>query len=206
VLGLGVGYPAQADSVGRPWGSPLANVREYFERMDAPHPMRQVPDVAYPRILAARGPKMLALAAEIADGANPNGVTPEYTFRARQVLGPDKLLVVGVSTILEHDLCQARATAREDTQMMAQSGLVTLALTGLGYSAEELSAGSDRLADALIAYGGPGEIVAKVQEHLDAGADHVMIMLRGSDYSAALDQLGVLAPALVELSRTIRPT
>jgi hypothetical protein len=62
------------------------------------------------------------------------------------------------------------------------------------------------LADALIAYGGPAEIVAKVQEHLDAGADHVMIMLRGSDYSAALDQLGVLAPALVELSRTIRPT
>jgi len=149
---------------------------------------------------------MLALAAEIADGANPNGVPPEYTFRARQVLGPDKLLVVGVSTILEPDLSQARATAREDTQMMAQSGLVALALTGLGYTAEELSAGSDRLADALIAYGGPAEIVAKVQEHLDAGADHVMIMLRGTDYSLGLNQLGVLAPALVALSRTIRPT
>jgi probable F420-dependent oxidoreductase len=206
VLGLGVGYPVQANSVGRPWGSPLANVREYFERMDAPHPMRQVPDVAYPRILAARGPKMLALAAEIADGANPNGVPPEYTFRARQVLGPNKLLVVGVSTVLEHDLSQARATAREDTQMMAQSGLIAPALTGLGYSAEELSAGSDRLAQALIAYGGPAEIVAKVQEHLDAGADHVIIMLRGSDYSVGLDQLGVLAPELVELSRTFRPT
>lgn len=71
----------------------------------------------------------------------PNGVPPEYTFRARQLLGPDKLLVVGVSTILDHDLVQARAAAREDTQMMAQSGLVALALTGLGYSTEELSAG-----------------------------------------------------------------
>jgi len=89
--------------------------------------------------------------------------------------------------------------------MMAQSGLVALALTGLGYSAEELSAGSNRLADAMIAYGGPAEIIAKVREHLDAGADHVMIMLRGSDYSVGLDQLEVLAPALVELSRTIRP-
>jgi hypothetical protein len=51
------------------------------------------------------------------------------------------LLVVGVSTILDDDLVQARTTAREDTQMMAQSGLVALALTGLGYSTEELSAG-----------------------------------------------------------------
>jgi hypothetical protein len=60
VLGLGVGYSVQAESVGQTWGHPLANMRAYFEKMIAPQPMRQVPEVAYARIMAARRPKMLA--------------------------------------------------------------------------------------------------------------------------------------------------
>ena len=90
MLGLGVGYEIQAQWVDRNYGSPLATMRDYLERMDAPQPMLQVPDVAYARIIAANGPKMLALAGEIADGALPNVVTPEWTANARQVLGPDK--------------------------------------------------------------------------------------------------------------------
>jgi probable F420-dependent oxidoreductase len=203
VLGLGVGYQVQAASVGRTWGSPLANVREYFEQMDAPQVMRQVPDVDYVRILAARGPKMLELAAEIADGANPNGVPPEHTVRARKVLGPDKLLVVGVSTILDDDLDRARKAAREATRSMAESGLTLRNLSGLGYSTEDLSTGSDRLADALVAYGGPTEVVAKVREHLDAGADHVIVMLNGSGYATGVDQLVRLAPALSRFNAAV---
>lgn len=84
VLGLGVGYPEQAASVGRDFGSPLATAREYLQ---------QLGDPSCPRILAANGPKMLALAGELADGALPAAQSPALTARARAALGADKLLV-----------------------------------------------------------------------------------------------------------------
>ena len=199
VLGLGVGYEFQAELVGQPWGKPLANIRRYFQRMDVPVPMmRQVPEGGYARILAARGPKMLHLAAEIADGVNVNRVPPEFTTHARDVLGPDKLLVIGVHTILDDDVERARATA----QAAASADYVTARvrnLAGLGYSEDELRTGSDRLIDAVTAYGGPARIAARVREHLDAGADHVMIMVQGTDYAAGVDKLLRLAPALSEI-------
>jgi hypothetical protein len=78
VLGLGVGYPKQAEGTGREFGSPLATMRDYRSRMDGPT-WPPAPDVAYPRIIGANGPKMLALAGEIADGALPAGLPPEFT-------------------------------------------------------------------------------------------------------------------------------
>lgn len=98
VLGLGVGYPEQATSVGQEFGSPLATMRDYVNRMDSPT-WPPAPDAPYPRIIAANGPKMLALAADIADGALPAMLPTEFTEQARESLGPDKLLVVGVSVV-----------------------------------------------------------------------------------------------------------
>ncbi len=95
VLGLGVGYPEQAASAGLEFGRPLATMRRYLERM-ATEGQTPAPDVRYPRIIAANGPKMLALAAELADGALPAWQPPEFTAKARETLGPDKLLVVGL--------------------------------------------------------------------------------------------------------------
>lgn len=96
VLGLGVGYPEQAASVGSEYGSPVATMRDYLNRMDS-ETWPPAPDAPYPRIVAANGPKMLALAGERADGAFPAGLPPEFTAEARQLLGPDKLLVIGLS-------------------------------------------------------------------------------------------------------------
>lgn len=110
VLGLGVGYPEQAAGVGREFGSPLATMRDYLNRMDS-HTSPPAPDVAYPRIVAANGPKMLALAGDIADGALPAMSAPEFTAHARQSLGPDKLLVVGMS--VELDRADATALAAQ---------------------------------------------------------------------------------------------
>ncbi|MFC0435666.1 LLM class flavin-dependent oxidoreductase [Kutzneria buriramensis] len=95
VLGLGVGYPEQAASAGLEFGKPLATMRDYYGRMTA-ESRPPAPDVRYPRIIAANGPKMLALAAEIADGALPAWQPPTFTAQARAALGPDKLLVVGL--------------------------------------------------------------------------------------------------------------
>ena len=93
VLGLGVGYPAQAAAAGQEFGRPLTTIRDYLEQVDAPA-MAQTPQVGYPRLLAANGPKMVALAGELAEGALPAMVAPEFTADARRLLGPDKLLVV----------------------------------------------------------------------------------------------------------------
>jgi probable F420-dependent oxidoreductase len=102
-LGLGVGYPEQAAGVGREFGRPLATMRDYLRQMDGPT-WPPAPDAGYPRIVAANGPKMLALAADIADGAMPAMQPPEFTAQARQALGPDKLLVVGLGATPDVDV------------------------------------------------------------------------------------------------------
>jgi probable F420-dependent oxidoreductase len=113
VLGLGVGYPEQAASVGRGFGIPLATMRDYLNGMNAPT-WPPAPDAAYPRIIAANGPKMLALARDLADGALPAMSRPEFTADARQSLGPDKLLVVGMSVEVDRpDATGIAALVRE---------------------------------------------------------------------------------------------
>jgi probable F420-dependent oxidoreductase len=125
VLGLGVGYPQQAASTGRAWDSPLATMRSYRDRMDSPT-SPPAPDVAYPLIIAANGPKMLALAGEIADGALPAGRPPEFTAQARQLLGPDKLLIAAVSTVIDTDRDRTETMTTVRAQLAAGADHVIL--------------------------------------------------------------------------------
>jgi probable F420-dependent oxidoreductase len=103
VLGVGVGYPQQAVAVGREFGSRPATMRDYLDKMgEATSP--PAPDIPYPRIIAANGPKMLALAREITDGALPFGQSVKSTAEAREILGPDKLLVVAITVEANPDV------------------------------------------------------------------------------------------------------
>ena len=198
-VGLGVGYPEQAASVGQKFGSPLATMRDYLDRMDSPT-WPQAPDAAYPRIIAANGPKMLALAGEIADGAMPAGLPATFTAQAREALGPDKLLVVGLSVIPDADADQAKAAARESVSGRLAAPSYTARIAGLGYSAQEIAEVSDLLVDAIVAHGDSTAVAVKVREHLLAGADHVTLLLPiGGEFTAGVDQLEQLAPALAEL-------
>ncbi|NKQ54663.1 LLM class flavin-dependent oxidoreductase [Amycolatopsis sp. K13G38] len=112
VLGMGVGYPQQAAATGREFGRPLATMRDYVRRMDE-QTWPPAPDVAYSRIIGANGPKMLALAGEIADGALPAGRPPEFTAEARTTLGPDKLLVVALPVAVGTEPAEVAANVRE---------------------------------------------------------------------------------------------
>ena len=195
VLGLGVGYPEQAASAGQEFGSPLATMRDYLDRMDSPT-WPPAPDAAYPRILAANGPKMLALAGEIAHGALPAGLPPEFTARARQVLGPDKLLVVGLSVALDADQDRAKAAARAIVSRSLAGPLYPAMMARLGYSAREIGEVSDRLVNAVVAHGNPAAIGVKVREHLAAGADHVVLLLPiDGDFATGVDQYEEIALA-----------
>jgi probable F420-dependent oxidoreductase len=195
VLGLGVGYPEQAASAGQEFGSPLATMRDYLDGMDS-HTWPPAPDAAYPRIVAANGPKMLALAGEIAHGALPAGLPPEFTAQARQVLGPDKLLVVGLSVALDSDQGRANATARAIVSRSLGGPSYPEMIARLGYSAREIGEVSDRLVNAVVAHGNPATIGVKVHEHVAAGADHVVLLLPiGGDFATGVDQYEEIALA-----------
>ncbi|OBH31097.1 hypothetical protein A5692_17990 [Mycobacterium sp. E342] len=193
VLGLGVGYPEQAVSVGQDFGSPLATMRDYLGRMNSAT-WPPAPDAGYARIVAANGPKMLALAGELADGAFPAGLPTEFTARARHTLGPDKLLVVGLSVVRDIQSARDAVSGRLGVPSYASR------LAELGYSARDIDEMSDGLVNALVAHGDPAYIAAKAREHLAAGADHVTLMpTMGGEFAAGIDQLAELGPALAEL-------
>lgn len=96
VLGIGVGHPPQAEAAGREYGRPLATLRGYLEQMRAPQTMPPPPAAEYTRIIAAGGPKMLALGADAADGVFPAMQPPEFTATARETVGEDRLVVVAI--------------------------------------------------------------------------------------------------------------
>ncbi len=197
VLGLGVGYPEQAASVGREFGSPLATMRDYLDGMNA-STWPPAPAAAYPRIIAANGPKMLALAGERADGALPAGLPREFTARARRALGPDRLLVVGLS--VAGDIRAAREAA---SATLGAPGFASR-LVELGYSASDINEVSERMVNALVAHGDPSDVAAAVREHLAAGADHVALLPPvGGEFGAGIDHLEGLGPALAELERPV---
>jgi probable F420-dependent oxidoreductase len=199
VLGLGAGYPQQAALVGRDFGSPLAAMRDYLERMAAPT-MTPAP---YPRIVAANGPKMIALARELADGVLPAGLPPAFTAQVREALGPDKLLVVGLSVITDTaDRETARATARSVAAGSLGRSWYAATIARLGYPDQQITAVSDDLVSDIVAHGDPDAIAAAVAAHRTAGADHVILMPPGAgdlDLESGVSQLEHLAPAVLQV-------
>ena len=198
LLGLGVGFPEQAASAGHEFGRPLVTMRDYLRHMDD-QTWPPAADVAYPRIVGAMGPKLLALGGEHADGAMPAGLPPVFTAQARQALGPDKLLVVGLTVIPDCDADRAKDVARQTVSANLGRPSYAATMAALGYPERELADVSDRIVDAVVGHGGPEAIAAKVREHLTAGADHVALMLPpNTELAMGVDQLELLATALVE--------
>ena len=197
-LGVGVSIRAFVEQSGQKWTSPLARMREYLDGMDAAVAAAPVPEVPFPRLLAALGPKMQGLARDRADGALPAAMPVEHTRAARERLGPDKLLVVTVTTILEADPGKARAIARQMPLLSLPGSPYARVLRELGYPDEALAGGgSDEVVDACFAWGDEAAIGKRVQDHLDAGADHVVIAALAPDPASSADLYERLAPALV---------
>lgn len=196
VLGTGVSMRPLVEQSGQDFGQPLAKMRAYLDGMDVAAAAPQ-PQAAFPRVLAALGPRMLELAAERADGAHPAVMPVEHTTLARRLLGPDKLLIVGLAAILDPDRVRAREAARRSRVGRMPGSPYVRAYRRLGYTEEDLAGGgSDRLLDAVFALGDEAAIAKRVQEHLDAGADHVIVH-PVTDRAAMVEHLERLAPALV---------
>jgi len=177
LLGLGVSHaPTVEGRRGHKYGPPVPTMRSYLEAMASLKIPGAQPPEKPKTVIAALGPKMLALAAELADGAHPYNVTPDHTAQAREVLGPGKLLCTEQMVVLEKDPAAARAAGRRTLSVYLKLPNYCNNLLRLGFTENDLAAdGSDRLIDGLIAWGDEKAIRARLQQHLDAGADQVCI-------------------------------
>ena len=197
LLGIGVSHAPSVAQRGHDYARPLATMRAYLDAMDEAIFRGVEPVEPAPRVLAALGPKMLELAAGRTRGAHPYFTPPEHTAKAREVMGEGPLLAPEQAFVLETDPDRARENARGHMTYYLGLDNYRRNLLRLGFTDDDLEAGgSDRLVDAIVAWGDVDAVRDRVKEHLDAGADHVCVQPIGAD---PLRELRRVAPALREL-------
>jgi probable F420-dependent oxidoreductase len=200
VLGLGVSHvPLVEQMRGHRYEKPVPTMRAYLDAMDKA-PYRAFPPASKPiRVLAALGPKMLQLAGERTDGAHPYNVNPEHTAQARGILGRGPYLCPEQAVVLETDAAKARQIGRAFLGIYL--GLPNYAnnFLRLGFDeADFQNGGTDRLIDAIIAWGDLYAIRNRIRAHQSAGADHVCIQVLTEDPQALpMREWRELAPALL---------
>ncbi|NGO48121.1 LLM class F420-dependent oxidoreductase [Streptomyces ureilyticus] len=164
LLGLGVSHAKLADQYRRPYASMVG----YLDALDA----AGVP--AERRVLAALGPKMLKLSRDRAAGSHPYLVTPEHTADAREIFGEVPLLAPELKVVLETDPDRARSLARDSLAMYLTLPNYTNSFLRFGFTEDDFAdGGSDRLIDALFAWGDDDRIRERIDAFYAAGADHV---------------------------------
>ena len=204
LLGLGVSHAHLVAGLRKhDYSRPLSYMRRYLERMHKAVFFAHGPEELPEMVLAALGPRMLELAATATAGAHPYFVPPTHTAVARQTMGPDAALYPEQMAILDTDADAARQLARKN--MAIYLGLPNYAnnLLRLGFEQADIDGGpgggpSDRLVDAIVVWGTPEQITARVREHLDAGADHVGVQVLADDPDTTAEGWRTLAPALLQ--------
>jgi len=197
MCGIGISHQPFIDVVKEAgtYKKPVATMAAYLDGLDA----APTPLAPEDRMLAALGPKMLELARERTAGTHPYLVTPELTKQARDGIGDGKLVASEVGVVLETDASKARAVARQ--ALSTYLGLPNYANNWKrnGFTDDDIAnGGSDRLVDALFAWGDESAIAKRVQEHRDAGADHVCIqVLTENPAGFPVEEWRTLAPALL---------
>jgi probable F420-dependent oxidoreductase len=195
ILGLGVSHSEMVSTMRHhEYGKPLSTMKNYLQAMDAAFYAGPLPEKSGIVLLGALRDKMLGLSGDCADGAHPYFVTPEHTARARAVLGPDKLLAPEQKVLLMTDASQARAVARKVMSTYLSLQNYCNNLKTLGFTDEDFAdGGSDRLVDAIVAWGDENTIAKRIEAHWQAGADHVCIQALRPDGEMGSDMNAVKA-------------
>ena len=187
LLGLGVGHPEHTEQYRKPFDALV----DYLDALDA----ASVPTSR--RVLAALGPKVLALSAERAAGAHPYLVPPEHTAHARELVGNTVFLAPEHKVVLTENANEAREIGRRTAEFYLDLSNYVNNWRRLGFTDSDVrKPGSDKLIDAVIAHGTAEQIAARLNEHVDAGADHVAIQVLGGPDGKLLGVLEELAAPL----------
>jgi probable F420-dependent oxidoreductase len=199
VLGLGVSHAPMVTGIrGHDYGKPVTTMRNYLDSMEKAVYAGPRADEEAPILLAALRQNMLRLAAEKTSGAHPYFVPPEHTARAREILGEGPVLAPEQKVLLETDASRAREIARANMKTYLSLPNYQNNLRWVGFGDDDLAdGGSDRLVDAIVAWGDEKAIAGRIQAHRDAGADHVCIQPLRADGVPGPDLriLEALAPA-----------
>ena len=174
LLGLGASHANFVEARGQSYSHPVEAVERYLDALD-----EAVPPVARDRrILAALGPRMLELARDRSGGTLPYLMTPDYTSTVRQAIGPNSLLIQEQAVLLETDRERAHAVGRRYFSRYLDRRNYTNNLRRQGFTDADFTGGpSDRLIDALVAWGDLEIIENRMRAHFDAGADHVCLQV-----------------------------
>ena len=200
LLGLGVSHHHLVERLRKhDYSRPLTYMRNYLTAMGDAMFAAVAPADDPGVVLAALGPKMLETSVAQANGAHPYFTTPGHTEYSRQIMGAGPLLAPEQMVVLDTDPATARATARAAMQVYLRAPNYQNNLLRLGFSADDWADpanASERLVDAIVAWGDEDRIAARVKEHLDAGADHVCVQVLRSDRAIPVEDYRRLAPAL----------
>ncbi len=195
LLGLGVSHAPLIDQ-GEPgrYTKPFTKMVHYLDDLDA----ADVPFPVESRVLAALRPRMVGLARDRSAGIHPYFVPPEHVARARDLLGADAVIAVELAVVLDHEPSSARATARRHTAIYVGLPNYTNNLREFGYGDDDFAEqGSDRLVDAIVAWGNMDAVVARAHAMRDAGADHVCVQVIRPDNDMPFAEWRELASSLV---------
>ncbi len=194
ILGIGVSHAPIVTSRGHDYTRSFSAMRRYLDAMasaawrgpEAPMP---------PVVLAALGPRMVALAAERAAGAYPYFTTTDHVRAIRAQMGPEPFLAADLPVVLAGDRHAARTIGDQHTTRYLRADNYRNNLLRLGWSAQDVEApGSDRLFDAVVAWGDPAAVRRRVDAHFAAGADQVVLNLVIADPARPyVEELRVLA-------------
>ncbi len=198
VLGLGVSHAPMVEGArGLDYTKPLTAMAGYLDAMAESPYTAPPPGTEPPIVLAALGPKMLALSAEKAAGAHPYWTTPEHTAMARKIIGPDALLCVEQKVVHTTDAAVARECTRSQLGLYADLPNYRNTWKRLGFTEDEIEGRAPRFLDAVMAWGDHDAIQSRIRAHYDAGATHVCIQPVHPDRRFGLvdwDTLEALAP------------
>jgi probable F420-dependent oxidoreductase len=193
ILGLGVSHIPMVEGVrGHRYEKPLAAMSAYLDGINKSAPPGELPPV----VVAALGPKMLALSGAKSRGAVPYNVTPQHTAQAAAILGPSKWLAVEQKVTLETDPAKARALGRKELSRYMVLPNYRNSWLRQGFTDAELAdGGSDRFIDAMVLWGDAETIRRGLRAHFTAGATHVCLqpVHADGDFAARDRMLAALA-------------
>ncbi|MGV9803698.1 LLM class F420-dependent oxidoreductase [Mycobacterium sp. NPDC003449] len=202
VLGIGAGHPEALAEYRKPYDA----LNDYLDELDR----RGVPSDR--RVVAALGPRVLQLAARRSGGAHPYLTTPEHTAQARELIGSEAFLAPEHKVIMTTDIDKARAIGREALAVYLPLANYRNNWKRIGFTDADMDrTAGDALVDAMIAYGTPDQIAARLNQHIAAGADHVAVQVftEPAELVPALGQLAGplgLEPDTNRGNEAIRPS
>lgn len=200
IQGLGVSHPIAAEMRGVAWEDPVTKMRDYVLAMRGRTPIHTPADPPpVPIYIAAHGPRMMSVAAEVADGANTYLQPPAHSEQSRATLGPDKALTVVLPSCLTTDPDVGRAAGRRALSIYLPLPAYQRQWAEHGFTeADWTSGGSDRLVDAFVNWGDLDTVLSRMHEHLDAGATGIALAALPpdpEDLGSAWELVEAVAPA-----------